>query len=537
MPPDATVPKPVREARVPSRGSEGELSRTLQLLASIVESSDDAIISENLDGTITSWNRGAERVFGYTAEEAVGRPISVLYTAGKNEEMPEILQRIRAGERVDHYETVRRHKDGHLVSVLLTVSPIRDEAGKIIGASKIARDVTQLKQLIEQEQLSRAESRFRKLLEAAPDAILEVDAEGHIVLLNDTAEKMFGYARNELLGLNVDNLVPTALRSGHSRRRSSYTDHPQTRPMGTGLELNAERKDGTLFPVEISLSPNRTDEGLRVIAIVRDISERKQAEDKLRAVREHYTAELAAKNAQLEARNREVEKANRLKSEFLASMSHELRTPLHTVIGFSELLTEESEGQLNPKQKRFLGHILQDSRHLLELINEVLDLSKIEAGKLELQLEEFDFSGCATEVFAAIRYRAEAKNIQLENRSHIALLNADSLRVKEILYNLLSNAIKFTPNGGSVWLESVLQDGFLKVTVGDTGIGVAPEEQAAIFEKFYQVGDTTSGIREGTGLGLAITKRLVEMHGGGIWLESQKGQGSRFSFTLPLAKT
>src|SRR5579864_5767444 len=223
MPPDATVPKPVREARVPSRGSEGELSRTLQLLASIVESSDDAIISENLDGTITSWNRGAERVFGYTAEEAVGRPISVLYTAGKNEEMPEILQRIRAGERVDHYETVRRHKDGHLVSVLLTVSPICDEAGKIIGASKIARDVTQLKQLIEQEQLSRAESRFRKLLEAAPDAILEVDAEGHIVLLNDTAEKMFGYARNELLGLNVDNLVPTALRSGHSRRRSSYT--------------------------------------------------------------------------------------------------------------------------------------------------------------------------------------------------------------------------------------------------------------------------------------------------------------------------
>lgn len=390
---------------------------------------------------------------------------------------------------------------------------------------------------IELEQLSRVERRLRKLLEAAPDAILEVDGNGRIMLLNETAEKLFGYTRDELMGLNVDDLVPAAMRKGHSRHRESYTAHARTRPMGTGLELHAQKKDGTLLPVEISLSPNWTDEGLRVIAIVRDISERRQAEDRLRAVREQYTAELAAKNMQLEARNLEVEKANRLKSEFLASMSHELRTPLHTVIGFAELLEEESEGPVNPKQKRFLGHILQDARHLLELINEVLDLSKIEAGRFQLQLEEFDFAACAEETLASIRNRAEAKHISLEHKNNFqGLVHADRIRVKEILYNLLSNAIKFTPDHGSVWLESALQDGALRVTVGDTGIGIAPEDHATVFEKFCQVGDTTSGVREGTGLGLAITRKLVELHGGRIWLESEMGHGSRFSFTLPFAR-
>jgi PAS domain S-box-containing protein len=516
--------------------SHVDLSRTRYLAAAIVESSDDAILSETLDGAITSWNRSAERIFGYTAQEAVGRPVSMLYTPENEKEMPEILDRIRAGERVSHYETIRRHKDGHAIQVLLTASPIRDEAGQIVGASKIVRDITQIKQLIAQDQISRTENRFRKLLEAAPDVILEVDGEGRIALLNEAAEKMFGYSRAELTGMNVDQLVPAATRGVHNRHRASYTTHPQTRPMGTGLELNAQRKDGALIPVEISLSPNWTDEGLGIIAIVRDIRERKQAEDRLRAMREQYTAELAAKNAQLEARNIEVEKANRLKSEFLAGMSHELRTPLHTVIGFTELLTEEIEGPLNPKQKRFLGHILEDSRHLLELINGILDLSKIEAGKLELQWTEFDFAACAEEVLAAIENQASSKNLKVENRNTFGgLLRADRVRTKEILYNLLSNAIKFTPDGGSIWLESRVEESFLLATVGDTGIGILPEEQAAIFEKFYQVGDTTRGIREGTGLGLAITRQLVEMHGGCIRVESQKGQGSRFAFSLPVA--
>jgi PAS domain S-box-containing protein len=512
---------------------------TRQLLAAIVESSDDAIYSEDMEGIITSWNSAAERIFGYTAHEAIGQPISLIYMPESPREMNDILARIRAGKRVNHYETVRRHKNGHPVLVSLTVSPVRDASGQIVGASKIARDIRETKRLIEREQLARdeatAERRFRKLLEAAPDAILEVDSEGRIVLLNQMAEKMFGYSRHELLGQDIEMLVPAGMRPGHRAHRTSYTAQPQTRPMGTGLKLKAQKRDGTLFPVEISLSPNRSDEGLSVIALVRDISERKKAEDELQAVQQRFTEELAVKNEQLEARNQEVERANRLKSEFLASMSHELRTPLHTIIGFSELSLEEIEGPLGPKYKRFFGHILQDARHLLELINEVLDLSKIESGQLKLQHAEFDFGECTDEVVGSLQQQAAAKEIKLENRNTFRTpLLADRLRIKEILYNLLSNAIKFTPNGGSVWIESAARGTFLQVMVCDTGIGVAQEEQAAIFENFYQVSNDPRKVREGTGLGLPITKKLIELHGGRIWLESQPGNGSRFNFTLPL---
>jgi len=379
------------------------------------------------------------------------------------------------------------------------------------------------------------EKRFQQLLEAAPDAILEVDVQGRIVLVNETAEKMFGYSRTELYALNVDDLVPAAMRHGHKQRRASYTSAPQMRPMGSGLDLMAQRKDGSQFAVEISLSPNRVNDVVRVVAVVRDISSRKLAENKLRAVQELFTAELEAKNALLEARNRDVEQANRLKSEFLASMSHELRTPLHTVIGFSELLMEEVEGPLNPKQKRFMSHILQDSRHLLQLINEVLDISKIESGRLELQAGTFEFASCLQEVMAGIQQQAASKNIRLENKTvFLDPVYADRLRLKEILYNLLSNAVKFTPDGGSVWVESQILDHALEISVCDTGVGIAEAEQENIFEKFYQVGSTTKGVREGTGLGLPITRKLVELHGGTIRLTSRPGQGSRFTFSLPL---
>src|SRR6476619_393363 len=294
------------------------------------------------------------------------------------------------------------------------------------------------------KQESSLESRYRKLLHAAPDAILEVNQEGQITLLNEAVERMFGYSRAELLGLDVESLVPASMRSVHAHHRACYATHHNSRPMGTGLDLQGQRKDGSLFPVEISLSPNWIAGSLHVIASVRDISERKSVEDRLRALREQYTAELTIKNEQLEARNLEVERANSLKTEFLASMSHELRTPLHTIIGFSELLTEQLEGPLTEKQQRFVGHILQDARHLLELINQVLDISKIESGRLELRRESFDFGHCVEEVLSAIGQHAATKNIKMENRNSFqSALYADRLRVKEILYNLLNNAVKF----------------------------------------------------------------------------------------------
>src|SRR6185369_2115139 len=301
------------------------------------------------------------------------------------------------------------------------------------------------------------------------------------------------------------------------------------------LALEGIRKDGSRFPVEISLSPSPSAEEFRVTAIIRDITERKVAEDRLRKIQEDYTQRLAESNAELELTNRELERANRLKSEFLASMSHELRTPLHTIIGFSELLAEELEGPLNEKQKRFVRHIHTDSLHLLELINDVLDISKIEADRLELRPEAFDFTALAAESLASVRSLAEAKSHLLETALDVpTAVEADRLRIKQVLVNLLSNAIKFTPEGGRIRLEAGVHEAFVVVSVSDTGVGIPVEEHDFIFDKFHQVGATTKGVREGTGLGLAITKRLVEQHGGSISVQSQPQEGSTFLFTLPL---
>jgi PAS domain S-box-containing protein len=515
-------------------------------LAAIVESSDDAILGESLDGLITSWNAGATRIFGYSSEEALGKPISWFAWPGEEGRIEELLRRLRLGERVEHFETIRRHKTGRKVIVSLSLSPILDSEGAIIGIAKIARDITErkkaeealidselrLRTMSDQEALARAdliaERRFRELIEHAPDAILQIDPAGQIIIANHTAESMFGYTLDELLGSSVDRLVPEATRAAHPGHRKAFAAAGVTRPMGQGLDLRARRKDGTEVPVEISLSPVKTDQGIYITAAIRDVTERKRIEAQVRLLEKGYLQEL-------EARKEEAERLNRLKSEFLASMSHELRTPLHTIIGFSELLAEESEGPLNEEQRRFLGHIHRDSEHLLALINDVLDFSRIEAGGLDLRPEELPLGEVISEAASAIRPSADAKGIyMLTDADDQMRVLADRLRLRQVLYNLLSNAVKFTPTTGtiSVSVAPDRNERSIRITVSDTGIGIANEERVHIFDKFYQVGVTTGGVREGTGLGLAICKQLVEMHGGSIWVESEPGRGSRFHFTL-----
>jgi signal transduction histidine kinase len=243
---------------------------------------------------------------------------------------------------------------------------------------------------------------------------------------------------------------------------------------------------------------------------------------------------LAANNQVLQERNEEVERANRLKSEFLASMSHELRTPLNAIIGFSDLLAEKAVGPLSDKQARFVAHVRNSARHLLELINDVLDLSRIEAGRLELKPEDFSASAAATEVLATIQPMAVAKHVHLQNCFVADLMaRADRIRFKQILYNLLSNSIKFTPSGGQVKIDGASSDGWLNLSVADTGVGIPHAELGTIFDAFRQVGATTNGVKEGTGLGLAITKRLVEEHGGRIAVESEPEKGTRVTFSVP----
>jgi PAS domain S-box-containing protein len=501
-------------------------------LAAIVESSDDAIIGKTLDGVITSWNAGAQRIFGYSAHEVVGKPVTILIPPDRWDEETQILSRLRSGDRIDHFETTRIRKDGARIAISLTISPIRDSTGAITGISKIARDVTEQRRLMAREESALAEAlaerKFRRLIEDAPDAILQVDSNGKILLANRTAERMFGYSNQELLAIGVDSLIPEAARAKHAALRREFAEAGVSRPMGLGLDLHARRKDGTELPVEISLSPIQTEAGIYITAVIRDVSERKLAEQQIHSLEQSYLAEL-------EERHKEAERLNRMKSEFMASVSHELRTPLHTIIGFAELLSEESEGPLTEKQRRFVHHIQTDSEHLLGLINDVLDLSRIEAGGLVVRTEALPLKPAISEAVNAIRPQADTKRVSVREGAvpKIDVL-ADPLRVRQILYNLLSNGVKFTEPGGEVAVTASSGEDFVQITVADNGRGIPQEECSRIFDKFYQVGYTTAGVRQGTGLGLTICKQLVEIQGGKIWVDSKPGKGSQFHFTLPV---
>jgi PAS domain S-box-containing protein len=498
----------------------------------IVQSIPVGVLAIAPSGQVESWNHAAEQILGWTAEEVMGGPLPV-----------DLPLSIGDGE----VDLERNRKDGSPVALQVRTMPWRDSAGTEVGRLILLTDVTAsraaqsaIQDLTEQEHQSRGRERehmrFRELLESAADAIIEVDRDGVIVLLNQRTEQLFGYQRQELLGQPVEVLIPDNLRHGHHHHRDAFWNHPSRRPMGTGLKLEGQRKDGSRFPVEISLSPVKFEEGFRVSAIIRDVSERLIAEQKLRSVQSAYTEELAAKNRELEVRNEEVERANRLKTEFLSGMSHELRTPLHTIIGFAELLGEQIEGPLNEKQQRFVRHIHKDSQHLLALINDVLDLSKIESGRLELHQDFFPLLEALEETVSSLGPRGRTKSIEIEIEAPNPIeVYADRLRFKQILYNLLSNAVKFTPKGGRVWVQASANESFVEVCVGDTGVGISASEHESVFDKFYQVGQRQAGGHEGTGLGLAITRHLVEGHGGSIQLESEPGKGSRFTFTIPTA--
>ena len=503
--------------------------RTAQLAAAnaIVESSDDAIISRSLEGTITAWNSGAEKIFGYSFSEAMGKPMGMLCPPERVNEESAALSRIARGERVDHFETVRVRKNGELIDISVTNSPIKDSSGTIVGASKIARDISERKRA--ERLLRESEERHRKFFENTPHPTWVFDRETlRFLAINAAAVRKYGYSREEFLTMTLKDIRPPEDIPALLETVKSLGDGHETN--GTWRHL---LKDGSLIDTEnTSYGLTFLGRPARVVVAV-DVTQRKRAE----AEKRQFIDSLAAANKELELRNREVERATQLKSKFLASMSHELRTPLNAIVGFSDLLAEGTPGELNVKQKRFVDHIKKGSAHLLQLINDILDLSKIEAGQLELRCENFEVKDALPEVLSTIRPLAMGKNIQVEHTLEMdGAVYADRVRFKQVLYNLLSNAVKFTPKGGSITVGCVQEEHFVRLSVTDTGIGIRPEDQAVVFEEFRQV-EGSGATHEGTGLGLAITKRLVEQQGGKISLESEPGKGSRFSFTLPLGSS
>jgi PAS domain S-box-containing protein len=506
--------------------AEAELRESEERFRLLVEGVRDyAVFMLDPAGNVASWNQGAERIKGYKANEIHGRYFSCFYPpedvrSGK----PERELQIAIAE--GHYEEDgwRIRKDGSRFWANVVMTALTDGAGKLRGFSKITRDITEHKRA--EQLLQESEERHRKLFDNNPHPTWVFDRETlRFLAVNSAAVRKYGYSVDEFLAMTIKEIrpaedIPVLLES--VGRLNDGMD-------SAGIWRH-RRKDGTVIDVEITSYPlNFAGRPAEVVVAV-DVTQRRRDEQEKRK----FTDSLAVTNQELELRNREVERATQLKSKFLANMSHELRTPLNAIVGFSELLGEETAGQLNVKQKRFVDHIKHGSTHLLQLINDILDLSKIEAGQLELRCEDFQVEDALPEVLSTIRPLAMAKNIQVQHKAgKVGPVYADRVRFKQILYNLLSNAVKFTPNGGRIDIDCAESENAVRISVADTGIGIRPEDQGVVFEEFRQVESNTHAASEGTGLGLAITKRLVEQQGGKVSLESEQGKGSRFTFTLP----
>jgi diguanylate cyclase (GGDEF)-like protein/PAS domain S-box-containing protein len=397
------------------------------------------------------------------------------------------------------------------------------------------------------ETVSETQTYLKNVLDNSADIIITTDTGGRIVEFNSGASRILGYAKEEIIGRKAEDLwVRPSERNEilSMLERQGYVSNYETQLIG---------KDGRIIEVSLTLSYIRNGDGAihGTVGISKDITEKKRLERaveernlELQELNEKLEEKVIERTKELEKANRELERSNRLKSQFIATMSHELRTPLNSILGFSELLSEEVFGALTEKQKRYVNNIYNSGSHLLQLINNILDIAKIESGKMELFYESFSVNQAISDVETVVKPLVDKKrqNLITKISDDVSFIKADKVKFKQVLYNLLSNAVKFTPEGGNIFVEAALFDDeahkSLKVSVIDTGIGVRKEDHDRIFSEFEQVDSSFSRRYEGTGLGLALTKKLVELHGGEILLESPLSEqgGSRFTITIPLTE-
>nr|WP_315243238.1 PAS domain S-box protein [uncultured Albidiferax sp.] len=480
----------------------------------LLESTPDAIVMVNVTGRIVLVNSQAEKVFGHARAELLGQPIEVL--------LPKRFRSAHLGHRSHFLEQPRTRtmgagldlfglrKGGEEFPVEVSLSPIATEEGTMVMSA--IRDITDRK---------KADQKFKDLLESAPDAMVIVNRDGNMVLVNSQAVQLFGWSREELLGEKIEILVPERFRHHHPGNRAGFFAQPRARAMGAGLELFGQRKDGTEFPVEISLSPLETEDGLFVSSAIRDVTERKRFEQTLHD------------------KNRELESAALVKDRFFASMSHELRTPLNSIIGFTGTLRMQLPGPLNEEQDKQLRIVQTSARHLLSLINDLLDLAKLGANKFDPSREPVECQGLLEELAATLRPEAENKGLGFTLRLPPGklVLQTDRRALSQIVINLLGNAIKFTAHG-RVCLQLEAGPGVdgqvLRIGVEDTGPGIPAADLGRLFEAFSRVEAADRRRFEGTGLGLHLSRKLAQELGGDISVRSVYGQGSIFTLELPL---
>jgi PAS domain S-box-containing protein len=539
-------------------------------LAAIVESSDDAIISATFAGIIVSWNRGAERLYGYTADEAIGCPVAILVAPDRPNELRELLGRLMRGERIEQYETMGRRKGGQQLHVSLTISPVRDAMDSITGASVVTRDITARKHAKEALERQRRETVFLDRATQLFNSTLELDAVLQRVV--QMATEVLGESCTiNLIEEGKAHLTPMATYHADPQARQARLQIQRDDPVRIGDPASVvglaavvgrpylvkdARRDGRVKYVErlhisslIAVPMIAKGKILGVLSSSITTPFRQFTEADLRlAIALADRAALAIENARLyeqervlrqtlEGLNRQIQDVNRRKTEFVTLVSHELRTPLTSMTGFIALLLKGQAGPLGERQREWLDIIGDNADRLVTLIDDLLDMARIEAGKIELKCTPLDITPLIHEVARALRPQLAEKGQRLTLNLVPALpaIVGDADRIRQILTNLLSNALKYTPSGGRITITACGDTSHVHVAVQDTGIGLTPEDQGQLFTPFFRAPhEAIQGIG-GTGLGLAITRALVELHGGVITVNSVPGQGSTFSVTLPIA--
>jgi PAS domain S-box-containing protein len=493
---------------------------TNDLLASIVESSEYAIISMDLNGAINSWNQAAERLFGYTTAEAIGRPLTMLIPPERFDEEHTILERIMKGQSVEHYETMRQRKDGSLIDISLSISPIRNENGLVTGASKIVRDISERKRREE-------EIRFQAhLLSAVEQAVIATDLKGTILYWNDFAQWLYGWHNAEALGANVVDLIPA---DGTRATAGEILEKLGEGGSWSG-EILAKKKDGSVFPAQVTDSPIFAENGelIGIVGVSIDVTERKRAEEE--------RARLLASERQARS---EAEEANSLKDEFLATLSHELRNPLNVILGYAEVLLRSDEAKRSAFVNRSAEILKRNALAQSQLVRDLLDLSRLHMGKLSLNREAVSLMTTIGNAVETVQDEAAAKKVEVKvvSPEEVLFVDADPLRLEQAVWNLLNNAVKFTPAGGTVTvrLSSEANQGVLSVE--DSGEGIDPAFIPHVFEMFRQADATNSRRHGGLGIGLALVQQLVQLQDGTVAVSSDgPGRGAQFTIKLPLSR-
>jgi two-component system sensor kinase FixL len=484
------------------------------LLAAIVASSEDAIVSKTLDGIVTSWNAAAERMFGYTAEEMIGQPVVILATPDSAAEMPRILEIVGRGERIEHYETERRRKDGQIIPVALTISPIRDGAGRIVGASKIARDITAAKR--DADELIRREALLGSILETVPDAMVVIDEHGIVQSFSAAAERMFGYTASEVCGGNVSMLMPTPHRERHDSYIARYLATGERRVIGLGRVVSGRRKDGSEFPLELTIGELHWDGRQMFTGFLRDLTERQQTQQRLQ---------------ELQAELTHVSRLTEL-GQMASALAHEVNQPLTAATNYLEagrLLLDRGSRPATERARAVFDNAAEQVDRAAQLVRRLREFGR--KGESERRLEPIGKLIDEAAALALLGARDIGIKVQMRIAPQLPDVAVDRIQVQQVVVNLIRNAVEAMESERRELTVSAAPDGNggVAIRVADTGPGLAPEVAERLFQPFV----TTKP--QGMGIGLSICRSIVEGHGGKLRAEPNPGGGTVFAFSLPTA--